>query len=205
MVGLVIDPEFDKNCPNGVLDHAYRMRLREQLSHPSTSGLEVQVIGGHHTMLAKKAMLKQQSWKNHEPIQSMSMHVYLNLPKPFAKYIGDEHNKQHQVQLQTTLVMRLRMVRAAWVKEKSKMDLGEHEKKSYNYISKYLDTRHIAGGVHPWPSSKNSAWRKEIYAEAWTTKKGGNISGNISNLITAAQRSDVAWNALMNLIAEIDK
>ena len=22
MVGLVIDPEFDKNCPNGVLDHA---------------------------------------------------------------------------------------------------------------------------------------------------------------------------------------
>ena len=54
--------------------------------------------------------------------------------------------------------------------------IGQHEKKSYNYISKYLDTRHIAGGVHPWPSSKNSAWRKEIYAEAWTTKKGGNIS-----------------------------
>jgi hypothetical protein len=205
MAGLVIDPEFNTKAPGGKMNRSYRMHLREQMSHPSSGNLEVQVIGGHHTMLAKKAMLKEGKWKNHEPITSMSMHVYCNLPPAFAKYVGDEHNKVHETQLQTTLGMRLKMVRQSWVKAKESMNLGEHESKSYNFISKFLETRSKNGIVSPWPPSKNTTWRKDIVAEAWNKSKTDKISGPISNLISAAQRSDSAWGALMGLIGEIDR
>ena len=80
-------------------------------------GWRLTVIGGNHTMHAKKQMMQDPRYKDWEKLKTITMQVWVNLPPQFANYLGWKHNLMTQTQMETYLLLQINRIHDDWVKQ----------------------------------------------------------------------------------------
>ena len=125
MFGLLIDDSFktsehltmagQKHTQLRLLN-AYKRSTIQKIQNKNNlpNGYEVQMLGGNHTMHAKKRMMAMTEYQDWTGLQTMTLHIWVNLPICFSRYLGWKHNSMSESQLETYPVLSLRKARTAW-------------------------------------------------------------------------------------------
>ena len=229
MFGLLQDASFNitEHLTMGG-EHNQTLRLLESYKRQTISqiqnkdnlpnGYEVQMIGGNHTMHAKKRMLQMNEYQDWEGLQTMSLHIWVNLPISFSRYLGWKHNKMFESQLETYPVLALRKARTAWETKLAELTEGgaiPSDVVANGYvgidnigIKDYNKQLRDRKEEQVWTDQNNRDWRIAHVGPAFgiaPTKEQYSSRKDLDAYGNWAQRSARVWDSFKRLEAAINR
>ena len=229
MFGLLLDDSFKTSDhltmagPNHNqlrLLQSYKRSTIEKIQNKNNlpNGYEVQMLGGNHTMHAKKRMLAMPEYQDWTGLQTMTLHIWVNLPICFSRYLGWKHNSMSESQLETYPVLSLRKARTAWenklvaltgdgglpghVVENGYVGVDCMGIKEYNKQLKEMKEDQI------WTDANNREWRINNVGPAFgiaPTKEQYALRKDLDAFGNYAQRSAKVWESFARLEQAINR
>ena len=229
MFGLLNDASFNtskhltmtgKNNDQLRLLASYKRSTIEKIQNKDNlpNGYEVQMLGGNHTMHAKKRMLSMPEYQDWTGLHTMSLHIWVNLPTSFARYLGWKHNSMFEAQLETYPVLSLRKARSAWEKKLAGLT-GEGRLPSQIVENGYVGidcmgikeyNKQLRDNKEEqiWTDANNRDWRIAHVGPAFgiaPTKEQYASRKDLDAFGNYAQRSAKVWESFTRLEAAINR
>ena len=138
----------------------------------------------------------------------MVLHVYCNLPPCFAKFIGDKHNQETEVQMKTTEIMKFQSVFESWQIYKKTLNLPEEQlalgaKEIVDIQKTNAKKGHM---VNLLPEAELKKHKITAWCAAWNqTPPEKGVSSHDLAYMALAQQSDIVMKAFWDLIARLDE
>ena len=229
MFGLLLDDSFKTSehltmaGPNQTqlrLLQSYKRATIQKIQNKNNlpNGYEVQMLGGNHTMHAKKRMMAMTEYQDWTGLQTMTLHIWVNLPICFSRYLGWKHNSMSESQLETYPVLSLRKARTAW--EKKLVDLtGDGGLPSHIVENGYVGVDCMGIKEYNkqlkerkedqiWTDANNREWRINNVGPAFgiaPTKEQYAARKDLDAFGNYAQRSAQVWESFSRLEQAINR
>ena len=217
MFAMLHDPGFDPNVDLEVkkgqlkLTHAAKQRYIKLIQNKDIlpEGMRLTVIGGNHTMHAKKKMMQDPGYKDWDKLKTITMQVWVNLPPQFANYLGWKHNLMTKTQMETYLLLQINRIHDDWVKqlaiwEKNRTMPEEVLVRGYKGydgaigIKEYNEKLKSLQQEQVWTKDNHQQWNIVHVPAAFgivSTKSAYIARGELSQCAAYAQRSTAVWES----------
>ena len=217
MFAMLNDPDFDPNVDLELkkghlkLTHTAKQKYTKNIQNKDDlpEGWRLTVIGGNHTMHAKKQMMQDPRYKDWDKLKTITMQVWVNLPAQFANYLGWKHNLMTKTQMETYLLLSLKRIHDDWVKQLAIWQTnrtmpeevlargykgydGAMGIKEHNEKLKSLQQEQV------WTQNNQQQWNIDHVTRAFgmeCTKDAYKGNGDLSQCAAFAQRSTAVWES----------
>ena len=172
-------------------------------------GWRITVIGGNHTMHAKKQLMQDPRYKEWDKLKTITMQVWVNLPPSFANYLGWKHNMMTKTQMETYLLLSINRIHDDWVEQ---LAIWQENKtmpeevlatgyKGYDGdigIQEYNARLRSTSQQQVWTQTNHQQWNIDHVTRAFgieSTKEAYMGKGDLSQCAAFAQRSTAVWES----------
>ena len=217
MFAMLHDPDFDPKVDLELkntdlkLTHKAKQRYIKLIQNKDIlpEGMRLTVIGGNHTMHAKKQMMQDPRYKDWDKLKTITMQVWVNLPPSFANYLGWKHNMMTKTQMETYLLLSLKRIRDDWVRQliiwqKTKAMPEEVLATGYKGydgamgIKEYNEKLKSHNLEQVWTKDNHQQWNIEHVPSAFglpSTKTAYTGRADLTQYAAFAQRSTAVWES----------